>query len=93
MEYSDFIHNIKPIACICAVDLLPDGSYGEIKILDANERYRQSVVEDTSKFEKDRVYTDYIRRDHNFEGMCYECVDQTVRRCKKLCTEAGDDDP
>ena len=32
MEYSDFIHNIKPIACIIAIDLLPDGSYGDIKI-------------------------------------------------------------
>ena len=75
MEYSDFIHNIKPIACICAVDLLPNGSYGEIKILDANERYRQSVTDDTSKFVKGKVYTEYIRRDHNFEGLCYECVD------------------
>ena len=75
MEYSDFIHNIKPIACIIAIDLLPDGSYGDIKILEANERYRRTVTEDTSTFVAGKVYTEYIKRDHNFEGMCYECVD------------------
>ncbi len=75
MEYSDFIHNIKPIACVVSVDLLPNGEYGEIRILDANDRYRQTVIDDPSKFIKDTPYTDWIRRDHNFEGMIYETVD------------------
>lgn len=75
MEYSDFIHKIKPIACVVSVDLLPDGGFGEIRILDANERYRQTVTDDPSKFIKDTPYTDWIRRDHNFEGMVFETVD------------------
>ena len=75
MEYSDFIHKIKPIACVVSIDILGNGRYGEIIMLDANERYRQTVLEDTSKFVKNVPYTNYIRRDHNFEGMCYQCAD------------------
>ncbi len=75
MEYSDFVHNIKPIACIVSFDILPDGRFGEIMIVDANERYRKTVLEDTSAFVKNVPYTNYIRQDHNFEGMCYECID------------------
>ena len=75
MEYSDFIHQIKPVACIVSIEHLSDKNYGEIKIVDANERYRATVLEDTSKFVKNVPYTNYIRRDHNFEGMCYQCAD------------------
>ena len=75
MQHIDFIQQLKPIACVLSIELLPDREYGEIRIIDANERYRASVLEDTSKFVKDRPYTDYIRQDHNFEGMCFECAD------------------
>lgn len=70
----NFIDNFKHIAAVLSVDLTVEHGAERIKIENANEAYRRTVVEDPKDFEEHVPYTKYIRRDKNFEGMCLSCV-------------------
>lgn len=74
MDRTSFIENFKNIACVISVDLSVNHGPERFVIEEANEAYKRSVMEDPEGFTDHVPYTNYIRRDKNFEDMCYRCV-------------------
>ncbi|MBO7450101.1 MAG: GGDEF domain-containing protein [Clostridiales bacterium] len=72
MDYGNFIKNVGGIACILSID--DRKAKDSIKIIAANDAYIMSVVESHDEFVANVSYTNYIKRDPNFESLCYKCV-------------------
>lgn len=80
-DYKFFAEHIKQIASIVSVEVFPDGTYGNIRLVTANEKFLNmvnSVYEKNSgrnmyktDFIPDQPYEKYIPKDHNFEDLCY----------------------
>lgn len=80
-DYQSFSEHIKPMSSIVSVELFPDGSYGNIRLVTANSTFMQmseQTFEDVGEggmhkvqFEPDQPYERYIPKDKNFEEFCY----------------------
>lgn len=83
MDLKQFVNQFIPMTCIISVDKLPDGSFGNIKIVTGNdayinaaESYRSVGAADIFKtsFVPDSPYERYMPKDLNFEDYCYRCA-------------------
>ena len=80
-DYKLFAEHIKPMSSIVSVEVFPDGTYGNIRIVTANSAFfamSDQVCEDIGEeavhkvdFEPDLPYEKYIPKDKNFEELCY----------------------
>ncbi|SDA24009.1 diguanylate cyclase (GGDEF) domain-containing protein [Ruminococcus sp. YE71] len=78
-DLTEFSNYIKPIACVISVEMFPDGSYGNIRIVTGNDAYLASgknYGDDVTavhhvEFIPDQPYERYILKDLNFEEYCY----------------------
>ncbi len=73
MDYKAFLSNFTRVACILSVDLKKEGS-GRYYVVDANDAYKLTVVENIKDFVCNVPYTRYIPRAANFEALCDSCV-------------------
>lgn len=72
MDYKEFIKSVDGIACVLEVD--PENTIDGIRNVAANEAYMLSVVDSVDDFVCDVPYTYYIKKDPNFEYLCYKCI-------------------
>ena len=73
MNFKELCNSINDIACVLSVEKTEKG-YGEIKIVDGNDKYLESFSGDNyieHKFIPNSIYTKYIIRNLNFEEYCY----------------------
>lgn len=83
MELQSLVDRIESMACIISVEKLPDGSYGNIRLVAGNKAYIASIENKNTisssqmlknKFIPDSPYENYIPKDLNFEDACYRCA-------------------
>ena len=80
MDFHEYLDKCDSVTCIMSVEKKPDGSYGDIRIVDGNKAYIDSIERNTdanSDLAKEKVfvpnslYTKYFPFDMNFEDFCY----------------------
>ena len=78
MDFQKFVDGFLPMTCVISVEKLPDGKWGEIRIVAGNKAYIDSIENNPdapkmlrSKFIPNSLYQDYIPQDTNFELFCY----------------------
>ncbi len=80
MDFKQFADKIKTATSIISVEKKPDGSYGDIRIvtgndeyLDATTRFKTLGVDNAEpvEFVPNSLYDRYIKKDMNFEDLCY----------------------
>lgn len=80
-DYHFFSEHIKTMSSIVSVEVFPDGTYGNIRLVTANSAY-MNVIDETfdkvgekgihkTEFVPDQPYEKYIPKDKNFEEFCY----------------------
>ena len=89
MKFQEIVDNIGPAACIVSIEKLDGGNYGKVRIVTGNRSYIDTIEKPmgdmkmlANKFVPDTEYTDYVPRDLNFEGACYEAA------VKKKCVNS-----
>lgn len=80
MDFKQYLDSCDSVTCIMSVEKKPDGGYGDIRILDGNKAYIESIENnpdansDVAKekvFVPNSLYTKYFPHDLNFEDFCY----------------------
>lgn len=74
MEYKCFVDNFSRVACVLSVNLKETDSNIRYLIVDANDAYKRTVVQNIEDFAVDVPYTRYIPKAKNFEDLCDSCV-------------------
>ncbi|MCR5341380.1 MAG: GGDEF domain-containing protein [Saccharofermentans sp.] len=74
MDYKRFVDNFSRVACVLSVDLRETDSNNRYLIVDANDAYKRTVVQNIEEFAVDVPYTRYIPKAKNFEDLCDRCV-------------------
>ena len=78
MDFQKFVDGFHSMTCIMSVEKLPDGKYGEIRIVTGNKAYIDSIenMPDvpqafSNKFIPNSLYQNYFPQDPNFEFFIY----------------------
>jgi len=81
MNYQEIVDGFVLTTCILSIEKLPDGSYGNIRIVAGNKPYIDSIENPANgasahmlnnKFVPDSPYEKYIPKDLNFEQAVYK---------------------
>ena len=73
MDYKGFLANFRRVACVMSVNLNEEGD-SRYRVVDANEAYKKTVVQNLDDFKCNVPYTHYIPKAVNFEALCDTCV-------------------
>ena len=72
MDIEKLLSGYKNKTCIMSVDRLPDGSYGNIRIVDGNKAHYEDMLQVMQRpFVPGSPYEAYFPQDKNFEDYCY----------------------
>ena len=78
MDFQKFVDGFHSMTCVVSVEKLPNGKWGEIRLVAGNKAYIDSIenIPDapkmlTNKFIPNSLYQNYIPKDTNFELFCY----------------------
>ncbi len=72
MDFEKLLSDYKVKACIMSVDKLPDGRYGNIRIVAGNKPHCDDMMATMHKeFITGSPYAEYFPQDKNFEDYCY----------------------
>ena len=83
MDFRNFLESFDSVTCIMSVEKKADGGYGDIRIVDGNKAYIDSIERnndgntDIAKekvFVPNSLYTKYFPHDMNFEDFCYRAA-------------------
>ena len=83
MDLQNLVDSFETMTCIISVEVFPDSSYGNIRIVCGNKPYVSSIENSdnisfsemlSNKFIPDSPYERYIPKDLNFEDCCYRCA-------------------
>ena len=83
MDLQKLVDSFESMTCIISVEVFPDGSYGNIRIVCGNRPYVNSIENPKdlafsamlcNEFTPDSPYEKYIPKDLNFEDTCYRCA-------------------
>ena len=74
MDYKNFVDNFSRVACVLSVNLKEKNSENRYLIVDANDAYKHTVVQNIEDFAVNVPYTRYIPKAKNFEDLCDKCV-------------------
>lgn len=82
-DFQNLADSIQAPTSVMAVQLLEDGSMGELRIVTGNRAYIDSIEKPagdyrmkSDKFIPGSIYTDYVPRDLNFEDFCFRSAVQ-----------------
>ena len=75
MDLQKFVDGIEASATVLAFDVLPDGSFSEIRMMSANKGFRLFFAfnPNSPEFHSGIPVRQYFS-DLNFERFCYECA-------------------
>ena len=78
MDFQKFVDGFQPMTCVVSIEKLPNGKYGEIRIVAGNKAYIDSIenMPDmpallSKKFIPNSLYQNYFPQDLNFEFFIY----------------------
>ena len=74
INFKRLCDGVHHTACVVSVQKLPDGGYGEIRIVDGNQSYLDSFKGPgyfNHSFVPNSIYTDYLEKNLNFEDYSY----------------------
>ena len=83
MDFHEYLESCDSVTCIISVERKPDGSYGDIRIVDGNQAYIDSIernndsntdIAKEKQFVPNSLYTKYFPVDLNFEDFCYRAA-------------------
>ena len=77
-EFQNLVDRIEAASCVVSVQVLEDGTCGEIRIVAGNKGYVDPIERPAgdygmrgNRFIPGSLYTDYVPRDLNFEDYCF----------------------
>ena len=73
MDYKAFLSQFRRLACVVSVNLDKEGE-DRYHVLEANDEYKKTVVDNIEDFVPDVPYTRYIQKAANFESLSENCV-------------------
>ena len=73
MDYKSFLETFNRLACVMSVNLNEEGD-NRYLIVEANDAYKHTVVENIEDFVPNVPYTKYIPKTANFEDLCDKCA-------------------
>lgn len=77
MDFEKLVSGHKSLTCVISVEYFPDGSYGNIRIAEANAGLRSDAETVFHRpFVPDSPYYYYLPQDKNFEDFMYRCACQ-----------------
>jgi len=81
MNFQKLVDNFYAPTCVISVEKIPDGGYGEIRIVTGNQKYLEpfehpvyshnSTPIAENKFVPNSLYEKYVPKDLGFEDICY----------------------
>ncbi|MBP5491622.1 MAG: GGDEF domain-containing protein [Clostridiales bacterium] len=75
MYFEILLSGYKNKTCIMSVDLLADGQFGNIRIVEGNKAHYDDMLQTMRRpFVPDSPYEAYFPKDKNFEDYCYRCA-------------------
>ncbi len=82
-DFQNLADAIEAATSVMSVQVLDDGSMGELRVVAGNRAYIDSIERPaggyqmrTNKFVPNSIYTDYVPRDLNFEDFCFRSAVQ-----------------
>ena len=71
MIFQDIVNSVGMAASIISVEKKDDDHYGEIRIVCANAKYKETMG---SKYYDNMLYTELTPQEPNFEDFCFRCA-------------------
>ena len=71
MNYQDFVDTVEMPCCVMSVEKTPAGTCGEIRIIVANEAYKNLMG---SKYYDGMPYQELVPQDNKFEDYCFRAA-------------------
>ena len=68
MDFQAFVDTVDANCAVLSVQKMPDGTYGEIRILCANQRYKDGMG---PAYYDNMMYYELVPKDLKFEDFCY----------------------
>lgn len=75
MDFDKILSHYKAKACVMSVELYPDGSYGNIRVVAGNKAHCEEMESTQGRpFVPDCPYEFCFPKNQNFEDHCFRCV-------------------
>lgn len=75
MDFDKILSHYRAKACVMSVELYPDGSYGNIRVVAGNKAHREEMESTQGRpFVPDCPYEFCFPKNQNFEDHCFLCV-------------------
>ena len=74
MDFDQLLAHHKSKACVVSVDLFPDGTYGNIRVVAGNKAHCDDLASRHLQFEPGCPYEACFPKNPNFEDYCFRCV-------------------
>ena len=71
MDFQNFVDSVAMPCCILSVQKKPEGTCGEIRIVCANQMYKNTMG---SKYCDDMLYSELVPQDNTFEDLCFRAA-------------------
>ena len=71
MDYQNFVKMVTEACCVISVEKRPQGGYGEIRIICANDKYRETMG---PAYYDGMPYHELVPQDNKFEDYCYRAA-------------------
>ncbi len=84
MDFKGLVDMIGAAACVMSVKEMPDGSCGEIRIIEANAQYQEEM----KGYVPGMIYSDLVPADVKFEDYCYRAAIKKQRMHAYVETKA-----
>ncbi len=76
VDYKELVNGFSQVAAVLSVELKGEDDYGDVRLVEANDLYIESVRARGCEFERGALYTTVIDRDLTFENLCYQGIKQ-----------------
>ncbi len=74
MDFKKLVDDFSQVAAVLSVELKGEDDYGDIRLVEANDLYIESVRARGCEFVRGAHYTTVVERDMTFESLCYQCI-------------------
>lgn len=71
MDYQLFVDYVWAPCCVLSVEKMPDGAYGNIRIICANAPYKRIMG---PRYHDNMIYSELVPKDIKFEDFCYRAA-------------------